>query len=1145
MALQFILGGSGSGKSTYIFKKIIEKSMEEENRNFFLIVPDQFTMQTQMDMVNMHPRGGIMNIDVLSFSRLSYRILEETGGGGNPVLDDTGKSLILRRVAGELKEELPVLSSNLKKLGYIHQVKSAISEFMQYGIGEKEMEQLLAFSQERGGLYGKLKDLNRLYGGFLEFLKDRYLTTEEIYDRLATQLEKSKLIRNSIVVLDGFTGFTPIQNKVIRRLLELSDQTYITLTLDREAVRQKEVSENHLFSFTLKSLKSLKKIAQQAGVEVKEDIVLSTAGIRYKERKELIHLERHLFQYPVKSYEKATENISFFAAADMEEEVRQACRRIRQLVKEGYCYRDIAVIIGEPGEYSSMVEDLFDQYRIPFFLDETKTITLNPFIEYIRAAVAVMTKHFSYDAVFHYLRSGMVSMDRECIDLLENYCIAYGIKGKKAWSTLFLARDYKEEEAQLLNRLREQLVQEFQLLKPGKQKVEKQIKQLYSFLLNNKCEEKLKEYEKYFSRLEDKSKEKEYAQIYTLVMNLLEQILELLGEEVLTWEELGQILDAGFGEIQVGLIPQAVDQVVVGNMERTRLKQVKVLFFLGMNEGKVPRSSSKGGILSDLDREFLAQSDWELAPTPRQQLFIQKFYFYLMVTKPSHKLFLSYACMNSEGKSMKPSYFLEQMKRMYPQCREERSGEKEFLPHTLQEARMITARLLFRMKNRKVKKQEELLLGALVPLLKEENSSWWEQLWEASYYQYIPVKISKEAARALYGAVIYTSVSRLEKMAACAFAHHLAYGLGLKERQEYSFEAVDVGNIFHGVLEGFAGNLAKNNYTWIDFPLDEGKRILTETLESYAMSYGNTILFSSARNLYGMKKIERILWRTVRTLQYQLQNGKFLPKSFELSFSALDDLDSITLSLSAEEKMHLRGRIDRVDTFRQGDDLYVKVVDYKSGNQNFQLAGLYHGLQLQLVIYLNAAMELMKRKHPQAEVHPGALLYYQVTDPMIETKEELSEEQIEELIRKELRVKGIINEDKVVLEGIDKTHQEKSQVAHLEYKKDGSLSARSQVMSEEHIGLLQKYATKKAEELGSRILAGEIGKQPILLKNKDACTFCSFRHICGFDQRLAGYEKRIPRELEDEEILQQMRKMTEEEKGEFYRKPEKSNPPEK
>lgn len=1129
MALQFILGGSGSGKSTYIFQKIIERSMEEENRRFFIIVPDQFTMQTQMDVVNMHPRKGIMNIDVLSFSRLSYRILEETGGDRQPVLDDTGKSLVLRKVASDLSEELPVLGSNLKKLGYIHEVKSAVSEFMQYGIGEKELEKMISFSEKRGGLQGKLRDLSTLYQGFKEYLKNQYITTEETYDRLAAQLEKSKLIKNSIIVLDGFTGFTPIQHKVIAKLISLSGECYITLTMEGDALYKKEVGDHNLFLLTKKTYNSLRKIAEEEQVKIKEDMIMPLRGVRFGDRTDLLHLEKNLFSYPMKKFSQPPDNLMFLSAETMEEEIRQTCRRIRKLLAEGYAYRDIAVITGDLGDYKSSLEEIMGQYQIPIFLDETKGITLNPFIEFIRAAIAVKGNNYSYETMFHYLRSGMAGVNREQIDALEQYCLAYGIKGKKAWNSLFVKGKKEGENLEELNQTREEIAKNLDLLKTGKQKVKHQILQLYDFLIQNQCGEKLQQYEAYFAAREEKSKEKEYAQIYLLVMELLEQIYHLLGEEVLSWEELGQILDAGFGEIQVGLIPQAVDQVVIGTLERTRLKQVKALFFLGMNEGKVPKTSSKGGILSDLDREFLSGSDWELAPTPRQQLFIQKFYFYLMVTKPSHKLFLSYPSLNQEGKSLKPSYFLEQLKTIFP-CKKEEETEKENEPQTFEEARLYAARFLPLVRQNKAKEEDKLFLSALLPLLKEKNKEWWQQLFDGAYFHYYPESISKEAAKALYGAVIYSSVSRLEKMAACAFAHHLQYALGLKEREEYEFEAVDMGNVFHGVLELFAGKLAEHNYTWIDFPLKEGREILADVLETYAISYGNTILYSSARNAYGRKKIERILWRTVRTLQYQLQKGKFLPKNFELSFSALEDLDSVTIQLSEKEKLRLGGRIDRVDTFKEEDTLYVKVVDFKSSNQNFQLAALYHGLQLQLVMYLNAAMELEQKRNPGTKVEPGAFLYYHVTDPMVEVKEELSEEEVESLIRKELRVNGVISDKPQVLLGIDSTHSAKSEVAHLEYKKDGSLMARSQVMSPEHMELIQSYAKKKAGDLGRQILSGEIGKEPRVLKNRDACSFCSFRSICGFDERLPGYGKRRIEEQAPEEILRKMREAVEEDK---------------
>ncbi len=1133
MSLQFVLGGSGTGKSTYVYESIIERAMKEEHKNFFILVPDQFTMQTQMDLVNKSPRNGILNIDVLSFSRLSHRIMEETGGDRYPVLDDTGKSLVLRKVAQNLKEEIPVLGSNLKKLGYVHEVKSAISEFMQYGIDKEKMQEMLHFSEKRGGLHGKLQDLGVLYQGFLKYTQDKFITTEETYTRLAGLLDKSLLIRESVVVMDGFTGFTPVQNQVIEKLLKLSDELIMTLTMD-DTEENKMYDDGRLFSLSNKTIVTMEKLAKQAMVEIKPAIWMKQGGVRYKDAPAIAHLERNLFRYPYETFGEKTKEIQIYEAKNMETEVRHLCRNIRELLQEGYCYRDIAVIAGDLAAYSSLIEEIFEEYQIPVFLDKTREITLNPFIEYIRAALQVQVKQFSYETMFHYLRSGMVEIERETIDKLENYCLAFGIKGKKAWNSLFLSgnskrKEWEEQELSDLNHARNEIMQSLSVFKTGKQKASKQIEQLYEFLVENECAKKLKEYEKYFAKTGDKSKEKEYAQIYRLVMELLEQMADLLGDEVLSWEEFSQILDAGFGEIQVGMIPQSVDQIVVGDMERTRLKQVKALFFLGVNDGKIPKQSGGGGIISDIDREFLAEGDFELSPTPRQQLFIQKFYLYLNVTKPSHRLYLSYAGQNMDGKSMKPSYFISGIQKLFPdlEIKTEESNTDTFF--TKEEGRMALAKMLEQYKRGELEEQKEAVLMALLKVFQEttKGKQWIEDILNGVFLSYEGGKISKEAAKILYGSLIQSSVSRLEKMASCAYAHFLQYGLGLEERQEYSFEAVDMGNVFHGVLEMFAGKLAQENYNWMNFPEEAGERILKEALQNYAINYENTVLFSSARNAYMLEKIERILLRSVRTLQYQLQKGKFLPKNFEISFSSMEDLDAIRISLNEEEKMYLQGRIDRVDTYEEEQNLYVKVVDYKSSEQQFQLAALYYGLQLQLVVYLNAAMELKKKQHPEKKVLPGAFVYYHVFDPMVEGREKITPQEIDDEIKKQLKVTGIVNSDPVVLKGLDTSNETKSDVIPVEYKKDGSLSSRSSVMTEEEIDRLQMYAGKKIKELGEKIAGGNIAISPISFKQKESCTFCKFKDICEFDARIPGFEKKKLEDMPQEEVWKKIREATE------------------
>ena len=658
MSLRFYFGPSGSGKSHRIYEEIMQRAAQEPGRNFLIIVPDQFTMQTQKDLVMRSDRGGILNIDVLSFGRLSHRILEEVGTKEMPVLDDTGKSLVLQKIAADLKEQLPAMGSLLHKQGYIHEVKSAISEFMQYGISTQDMDKLIASAEKRGALAMKLRDLKTLYRGFQDYIRDHFITTEETLDVLRRSLVKSKILPDSVVVFDGFTGFTPIQNRLIQELMRVCEETIVAVTIGEEEDPYQMDGEQKLFHLSKKTVADLVKLAAEAEVTRGEDVFVKGGPNRFTEAPALCYLEQNLFRYQYEPYTEKQCEIRMFEALSPREEVHQTALYIRKLIREeGLTYRDIAVVIGDLEGYASYVETEFGQLEIPCFLDRTRGIVLNPMIEYIKSVLQLYIRDFSYDTVFHFLRSGMADISREEIDELENYVIRTGARGYRTYSRLFTRKteemqqgsgqedtERAEETMERLNRIRQQFADTVEILHMApRAKAGEYVDHLYDFLEQNQVQQKLLNYQQQFEQEGDLAKAREYAQIYRLVMDLLDQIYELLGEEEISLQEFADILEAGFGEITVGTIPQNVDRIVVGDMERTRLKQVKVLFFLGVNDGNIPKNASKGGIISDMDREFLIESGTEMAPSPRQQMYIQRLYLYLNMTKPSERLYLSYA----------------------------------------------------------------------------------------------------------------------------------------------------------------------------------------------------------------------------------------------------------------------------------------------------------------------------------------------------------------------------------------------------------------------------------------------------------------------------------------------------------------------
>ncbi len=1133
MSLQFYFGPSGAGKSRQLYEEIIRRAQEREAglaKNYFVIVPDQFTMQTQKDFVMLSKLGGIMNIDVLSFGRLSYRILEEVGCQEIPVLDDTGKSLVLQKVAANLKEELPTLGSLLHKQGYIHEVKSAISEFMQYGISTEDVDQLIAFAEKKGALVHKLKDLKCLYKGFVDYIQGNYITTEEKLDVLRRSLHQSKLLAGSVVIFDGFTGFTPIQNRLIQEIMCVCEETIVTMTLGSGEDPYKLDGEQRLFHLSKKTVADLEKLAKEAGVSRKKDVFIQ-AGARFQEAPALHHLEQNLFRYTYEPYAQEQKEIQLFETVTPKDEVHQTGLYIRQLMQEeNLAYRDIAVIMGDLEGYAPYVETEFAKLEIPCFIDRTRGIVLNPIIEYIKSALALYLKDFSYEAVFHYLRSGLADIEIEDIDQLENYVIQTGLRGYHKWSRLFTHKTAqmqdKEEALTHLNEVRAKFMEQVDMLPMKEQELAKNyVDRLYDFLEQNQVQKKLVEYETYFQEQGQLSRAKEYAQIYRLVMELLEQVYDLLGEETISLQEFSDILEAGFGEIEVGTIPQNVDRVVVGDMERTRLKQVKVLFFLGINDGNIPKNASKGGIISDMDREFLQESGLELAPSPRQQMYIQRLYLYLNMTKPSHKLFLSYSKMNSAGKSIRPAYLIDVVCKLFPtlnvQYPQNRSALeqivtpaegmgylaeqlREYVSGTLDDISQTAFFTIYEAYG-KVKMKEKRTL-----------------LTDAAFKRYQDSGLSKAVARALYGRNLENSVTRLETYAACAYRHFLQYGLSLKEREEFGFETVDMGNVYHAVLENFAGKLAENHYSWFDFPKEFAKEAVGEAVETYAATYGDTILYSSARNEYAITRMARVLTRTVLTLQDHLKKGSFLPETYEMSFRFAEQLDSIHIHLSEQEKMHLQGRIDRIDVAEDADRVYVKVIDYKSGHRQFDLAALYYGLQLQLVVYMNAAMEMEAKKHPDKEVVPAALLYYRVDDPTVETPVELTDEEINGQILEKLRMNGVVNSEPDIVERLDRYMQDKSTVIPVEKKKDGSFSARSSVMSREELQIISNYVNYKVKSIGCEILDGKVSVNPYEKGMAEACTYCAYRKVCGFDTSIPGYEKRMLEDIDKAEALKQM-----------------------
>ena len=540
MSLQFIFGNSGSGKSHYLYQQIVEESIRHPEKNYLVLVPEQFTMQTQKDLCMAHPRGGIMNIDVLSFGRLAHRVFEETGKERQPILDDEGKNLVLRKIAGNYEDELTVLKGNLKKQGYISEVKSVISEFTQYGIDFEQLDSFMEGLNSESYLYYKLKDIRKVYEGFEDYLHDKYITKEELLDVLSQNVAEAKMLKDSVIAMDGFTGFTPVQNRLIGELLKVCDKIMLTVEIDRREDPFVYKHPYQLFALSKQMVTSLTEVAQEVKVEIDEPVWLcKNPPYRFKENPEMAFLEEELFRYSRRKYSgEKMQSISLHEVHTPQEEAQYVAEEIRRLVREeGYRYREIAVIASDLNTYADSLEKACERYEIPVFMDHKKSILLNSFVEYLRSLLVMVEQNYTYESVFRYLRTSLCGFTRDEVDRLENYCLALDLKEFKKWDQVWVRKTpmTTKEELEELNHLRMRFVEKLTPLHTVLKKRKKTVKEItlavYEYLVQEKIQEQLAELEQKFQEDGELALAKEYAQIYRIVLELFDKFVELLGRK--------------------------------------------------------------------------------------------------------------------------------------------------------------------------------------------------------------------------------------------------------------------------------------------------------------------------------------------------------------------------------------------------------------------------------------------------------------------------------------------------------------------------------------------------------------------------------------------------------------------------------------
>lgn len=1192
MGLRIVYGRAGSGKSTFCLKEMQNALCTKDTHPLLMIIPEQFSLQAEKNLAGAAGSSGVLRAEVLSFRRLAFRVFSEVGGISRRHLNAAGKSMLLFRTMDRLADELKVFKKAALRKGFTDILSDAVTEFKRYDISPGKLSEAMEKLKDGQPLKDKLHDLALVYSEFEKLLHEGYMDADDDLTELCNKLDSSTQFDGAEMWIDEFSGFTPQEYKVIGKLLKKAKQITICLCMDCLS-GEPNGSAAMAFAPVRKTAAKLGRLAASQGIAMEKPVEIVMPGnstsiiaasavqdtslavnntasdvkdtvsgarritseangrmSRFAASEELGHLEQNIYKYPYSRFNKYTGDVNLSSSANIHSEVEDAARDIIRLCRdEGYRYRDIAVVMRNPESYRSIVKSIFMRYGIPYFFDGKRNIDGHPLIVFILSALDIFTNSWSYEAVFRYAKTGLTGIEREDIDLLENYVLANGIRGnswihENDWDYPLEPPngkgEFSQQETETLARInsaRRQLaspLQSFRSRTKGGTSAIVFCTALFDLLCETEAEKIIDGLSKQFASKGLLDKADEYRQVWNIAMDVFSQIVEVLGEEEMGTERFSEILAAGFAGHKIGLIPPALDQVLAGSIERARSHAIKALYILGVNDGVFPGGKGNEGLLSDSDRDSLDGLGLELAGKTESRCLEERFMVYMALATPSRYLWLSYPAADRDGKALQPSRLISEIKRIFPleSLRSTISGsEKNVLPQpaapepTFDE---LAAQL------RRHYDGESTHDGWKVIYQWFSSQKRWKGkcagIINGLSYTNKTRRLTENRAARLYGKPVFTSVSRMESFASCPFTYFVKYGLKARERRMFRFDPVDAGTFMHLLIDEFSGILAKNGVSWRGLDRQWCAGQVSMLVEGHLSAKAGGILGSSRRYLYLSDRLKRTVLKAIMLISKHIERSSFEPSGYEVEFGGKGRYPPITIELPSGECIKMTGRIDRIDTMKNEDGTYLRIIDYKSGNKALKLADVYYGLQLQLVTYLDAVLSMDEQdmqpsdegQREESGRFPAGILYFRLDDPLIRCDRESTREEIEKAIMRELRMKGLILADVKLVREMDRQIDGDSLIIPARINKDGTLG-RSSAATKEQFNVLRGYVRKTLASIGNEILCGNVDISPYKKRTMTACTFCSFSSVCQFDTSLRDNRYRIVPDMKEDELWQIMR----------------------
>ena len=1115
MALRIIYGKTGTGKSSFCFSEIAKLIEKEEN--IYYITPEQFSFTAEKNLMNFLKEKAVINAEVITFSRMANRALNEIGGSNKTNLSKCGKAMLIYSILSKHQNEFQFLGKSDENIEIGIQ---SITELKKHGITmenlEKEIENI-----DDTYLQTKLKDIGLIYKSFEEQISQNYIEETDLLDFLAKNIENLKWLQNSIIYIDEFSGFTAQEYEVIKQFIKYAKQVNITMCIND--LEMNTNPDTDIFYSNKQTLKKLIRIIDENHFILEEPIKLEE---QYRlKNKELKYLSKNIYNIKSTKYSQNVENIHLFLAKNRYSEIENVAKIINRIVRDkNLRYKDIAIITKNIDMYSSLVRSIFSKYNIPVFIDEKRDLNQNIIVQYLLSILEIFTTNYSSEAMFNYIKLGFLDFEEDELFKLENYCIKWGVKRNK-WKENFkyeLENENKKQDIERLNEIRKEIITPLVELKKNIDKEKTAInitKQLYEFLQNQNIEEKIVKKVKWLEENGFIDLANEYIESYNIVLEILDEIVLVFNNDNISIDKYSRILKIGLKNSELGKIPGTQDQITFGDVDRTRSHKVEVVFVIGLNDGIFPSVNKDEGFLNDADRELLKNDGIELAKGTIENLYEENFNIYKVFTTAEKEIYLSYSSSDEEGRALRPSILINKIKKIFPELKEESdiiSKKYEIVNENITYEELLEK--IYKLKNKE--KIEELWY--IVYEWYKNNPKWYSRLEQdmaGLEYTNIPKKIKKENIDRLYGNTLNTSVSRLEQFRRCPFSYYLQYGLKIKPKEELKIQSFNTGSFMHETIDEFFKYVHEDNLNLAELEEIDIQKIVSKIIDEDLELSKNYIFKATVKYKILVRRLKKIVTKALRYIIQTLIYSDFNIKGTEVEFNKKGEYKPIRLELEDGKKIEITGKIDRIDIAKESDGNYLRIIDYKSSSKNIDLNEVYAGLQIQLLTYADAVCK-------EEDLIPAGIFYFSLLEQMVKADKKISDEEIEELIRKNFKMKGLIVADvKIIKMNDNNLTTGTSKLVPAAISKSGEVIERwTNGVKQEEFEVLQRYIYKTIKDISAEIFSGNIDLKPYNKNGKTPCEYCEYKAICTFDPRKKGNQYNYIDKLTKDDIIIKMKK---------------------